>query len=131
MHEAKQARAAEVLVWGTGRPLREFLYSDDMGDACVFLMNLPEEKFSQLVRPEACPLINMGYGEELSIAELAKIAAGIVGFQGRIRFDTAKPDGTPRKLLDSSRLLALGWRPKVGLKEGIARAYADFRERFA
>jgi GDP-L-fucose synthase len=131
MHEAKQARAAEVLVWGTGRPLREFLYSDDMGDACVFLMNLPEEKFSQLVRPEACPLINMGYGEELSIAELAKIAAGIVGFQGRIRFDTAKPDGTPRKLLDSSRLLALGWRPKVGLKEGIARAYADFRARFA
>jgi GDP-L-fucose synthase len=131
MHEAKASRAAEVLVWGTGRPLRELLYSDDMGDACVFLMNLGDAEFSALVRPEACPLINMGYGEELTIAELAKMTSEIVGYQGRIRFDTTKPDGTPRKLLDSSRLLALGWRPKVGLKEGIARAYADFRQRFA
>jgi GDP-L-fucose synthase len=73
----------------------------------------------------------MGYGEELSIAELAKLISGVAGYTGRVRFDTAKPDGTPRKLLDSSRLLALGWRPKVGLEEGIARAYADFRQRFA
>ena len=131
IHEAKAKRAPEFVVWGTGRPLREFLYSEDMGDACVFLMNLPEEKFARLVRPDACPLINMGYGEELSIAELAKIACGIVGYEGRIRFDTTKPDGTPRKLLDSSRLVALGWRPKVGLKEGIARACADFKQRFA
>jgi len=131
IHEAKAKRAPEFVVWGTGRPLREFLYSDDMGDACVFLMNLPEEKFAQLVRADLCPLLNVGYGEELAIAELAKIASEIVGYEGGIRFDATKPDGTPRKLLDSSRLLALGWRPKVGLKEGIARAYADFRKRFA
>ena len=131
IHEAKASRASEFVVWGTGRPLREFLYSDDMADASVFLMNLGEEKFSQLARAEICPLINIGYGEELSIAELAKTAAEVIGYQGRIRFDASKPDGTPRKLLDSSRILALGWRPKVGLKEGIARAYADFRQRFA
>ncbi len=131
IHEAKARRAPEVVVWGTGRPLREFLYSDDMADACVFLMNLDDEKFSQLVRPEVCPLINTGYGEELSIADLARETCEVVGYGGQIRFDTTKPDGTPRKLLDSSRLLALGWRSKVGLKEGIARAYRDFQERFA
>lgn len=129
IHEAKASPAPEFVVWGTGRPLREFLFSDDMADASVFLMSLPDEKFSQLVRPEVCPLINMGYGEEVSIAELAKLVCEVVGYTGRVRFDTAKPDGTPRKLLDSSRLLALGWRPKVGLKEGIARAYADFWRR--
>ncbi len=127
MHEARASRAPEALVWGTGKPLREFLYSDDMGDACVFLMNLDDEKFSRLVRGEVCPLINMGYGQEVSIAELAKLISEVVGYPGRVRFDTAKPDGTPRKLLDSSRLLALGWRPRVGLREGIARAYADFQ----
>jgi len=130
-HEAKTNGTPEFVVWGTGRPLREFLYSDDMADACVFLMNLHDAAYSQLVRPDVCPLINMGYGEELSIAELAKITSEVVGYEGQIRFDTAKPDGTPRKLLDSGRLLALGWRPKVGLKEGIARAYADFQRRFA
>ena len=104
--------------------------SYDLARACVFLMDLDDEKFSHLARPEACPLINMGYGEELSIAELARVTSEVVGYTGQIRFDTAKPDGTPRKLLDSSRLLALGWRPKVGLKEGIARAYADFQRRF-
>ena len=131
IHEAKANRAPEFVVWGTGRPLREFLYSDDMGDACVFLMDLDDARFLQLVRPEVCPLVNMGYGEELSIADLARAASEVVGYAGRIRFDATKPDGTPRKLLDSSRLLALGWRPKVGLKEGIARAYADFQQRFA
>ena len=130
IHEAKASRAPEVVVWGTGRPLREFLFSDDMADASVFLLNLPDEKFSQLVRPAVCPLINMGYGEELSIAELAKVTSEVVGYTGEVRFDTAKPDGTPRKILDSSRLLALGWHPKVGLKEGIARTYADFQRRF-
>jgi GDP-L-fucose synthase len=131
IHEAKASRAPEFVVWGSGRPLREFLYSDDMADASSFLMNLDDAKFSQLVRPEVCPLINMGYGEELSIAELARIISEVVGYTGQIRFDTSKPDGTPRKLLDSGRLLALGWRPKVGLKEGIARAYADFKQQFA
>jgi GDP-L-fucose synthase len=131
IHEARASRAPEVVVWGTGRPLREFLYSDDMADACVFLMNLDDEKFWRLVRPEICPLINMGYGEEVSIAELAKLVCEVVGYAGQVRLDAGKPDGTPRKLLDSSRLLALGWRPTVGLREGIARAYADFLERFA
>jgi GDP-L-fucose synthase len=131
IHEAKASRAGEFVVWGTGRPLREFLYADDMADACVFLMGLEDAKFSQLVRPDVCPLINMGYGEELSVAELAKITAEIIGYEGQVRFDTARPDGTPRKILDSSRMLALGWRPKVGLREGIARAYADFQRRFA
>jgi GDP-L-fucose synthase len=130
IHEAKASRAPEFVVWGSGRPLREFIYSDDMAEACVFLMNLDDAKFSHLVRPEVCPLINMGYGEELSIAELARIISEVVGYTGQIRFDTSKPDGTPRKLLDSGRLLALGWRPKVGLKEGIARAYADYQRRF-
>jgi len=130
IHEAKTSRAPEFVVWGTGRPLREFLYSEDMADAVVFLMNLPDGKFAPLVAAEACPLINVGYGEELSIEELARAASEVIGYEGSIRFDTAKPDGTPRKLLDSSRLLALGWRPKVGLREGIARAYADFKQRF-
>jgi GDP-L-fucose synthase len=102
-----------------------------MAEACVFLMNLDNAKFSHLVRPEVCPLINMGYGEELSIAELARIISEVLGYKGQVRFDAAKPDGTPRKILDSSRLLALGWRPKVGLKEGIARAYTDFKQQFA
>ena len=130
IYEAKVNRAPEFVVWGTGRPLREFLYSDDMADACVFLMNLDDAAFSRLVRPDVCPLINMGFGEELSIAELARVTSKVIGYTGQVRFDTAKPDGTPRKLLDSRRLLALGWRPKMGLKEGIARAYADFQRRF-
>jgi GDP-L-fucose synthase len=129
MHEAMANRSPEAVVWGTGKPLREFLYSDDMGDACVFLMSLEDAKFSPLVRSDVCPLINIGYGEEISIADLAKLISKVVGYTGQVRFDTSKPDGTPRKLLDSSRLLALGWRPKVGLKQGIARAYADFRRR--
>ena len=131
IHEAKASGSSEFVVWGTGRPLREFLYSEDMADASIFLMNLEDRKFSLLAGPDVCPLVNIGYGEELSIAELAKTSAEVIGYKGSIRFDATKPDGTPRKLLDSSRLLALGWRPTVGLKEGIARAYADFQRRFA
>jgi GDP-L-fucose synthase len=131
MHEAKTAGAPEAVVWGTGRPLREFLYSDDMADACVFLMNLDDARFSELVRREACPLVNIGYGEELSIAELAKIVAEVVGYKGRISMDPGKPDGTPRKLLDSGRLRALGWRPRTELRRGIALAYAGFQTKLA
>lgn len=129
VHEAKGQGAAEFVVWGTGTPKREFLYSDDMADAVVFLMNLDEARYTHLVRADSCPLINVGYGEDLSIAALAGLVAEVVGYQGPIRFDTGKPDGTPRKLLDSNRLLSLGWRPRVGLREGVALAYADYLAR--
>ncbi len=118
-HEAKTSGAATVTCWGTGKPLREFLYSDDLARACVFLLeNYDEENF-----------INVGYGSDLSIRELAETVKRIVGFNGEIVWDTSKPDGTPRKLMDSSRLFALGWRPQVDLPTGIKLAYEDFLKR--
>jgi GDP-L-fucose synthase len=119
-HEAKVDGASEVTCWGTGSPLREFLYADDLGEACVFLLeNYSEEQF-----------INVGSGKELTIRELTEIVRETVGFEGNIVWDKSKPDGTPRKLMDSSRLFDLGWRPKVELREGIRLAYQDFQERF-
>jgi GDP-L-fucose synthase len=118
-HEARQRGDAEYPVWGTGTPLREFLYVDDLADACVFLM---ERGFDG-------PLINVGAGQDVSIATLAQMVMRTVGFGGRIVYDATKPDGTPRKLMDGSRLHALGWRPQVPLEEGIARAYQDFLAR--
>jgi GDP-L-fucose synthase len=118
-HEAKINSAATVTCWGTGAPLREFLYADDLGDACVFLMeNYSEEQF-----------INAGSGAEITIRDLSELVGRIVGFPGKIAWDTSKPDGTPRKLMDSSRLFALGWRPKVNLETGIRLAYEDFLAR--
>jgi len=115
-HEAKIAGASTVTCWGTGSPLREFLFADDLARACLFLMeNYSEEQF-----------INVGYGSDLSVRELAEIVKQIVGFQGQIIWDTSKPDGTPRKLMDSSRIFALGWRPQVDLQTGIRLAYQDF-----
>lgn len=115
-HEAKIRNAAEVICWGTGSPLREFLYADDLGDACVFLMqNYSEEQF-----------INAGSGVEISIRQLAELVGRIVGYTGKIAWDTTKPDGTPRKLMDNSRIAALGWKPKVDLDTGIRLAYQDF-----
>lgn len=115
-HEAKIAGAATVTCWGTGAPRREFLHADDLADACVFLMeNYSDENF-----------LNIGYGSDVTIKELAETIQRIVGFNGKIIWDTSKPDGTPRKLLDSSRLLALGWRPKIDLETGIRMAYEDF-----
>ena len=106
--------------WGTGSPLREFLYSDDLARACVFLMeNYSEEQF-----------INVGFGSDVTIRELASTVARVVGFDGAIAWDTTKPDGTPRKLMDSSRLHGLGWRPKIDLETGIRLAYEDFLRRF-
>jgi GDP-L-fucose synthase len=119
MHEAKMQNAKEVMVWGTGTPKREFLYSEDLADACVFLM----EKYSAADIGE---FVNIGSGMEITIRELAELVAEIVGFSGQLVFDASKPDGTPRKLLDVSRLHSLGWRPKTGFREGIALAYADF-----
>lgn len=128
-HEAKMRGDSELVVWGTGRPRREFMYSDDMADACVFLLTLDEERFGELVRPAAAPLINIGTGKDLTIAELAALVCEVVGFSGRIVQDTARPDGTPRKLLDVSKLHALGWRSRVSLRDGIERAYEDYRQR--
>jgi GDP-L-fucose synthase len=120
---AKATGARTVEVWGTGTPLRELLYSDDMADACVFLINLPEAQFASLLDPERAPLINIGTGEDMSIRDLAELVCKVLGFDGELVFDPSKPDGTPRKLTDSSRIQALGWRPKVSLAEGIRLAY--------
>ena len=130
MHEAKVSGRESVSIWGTGSPRREFLYSDDMADACVMLMNLPDEKFDEVLRgPNDFPLINIGCGEDQTVADLARAVASVVGFRGALDFDTSKPDGTPRKLLDVGRLKRLGWSPRVDLKTGIAAAYKDFLAR--
>ena len=126
IHEAKQSGTREVTLWGSGRPRREFLLSDDMGRACVFLMRLPETEYDQLVAPAQAPLINIGAGEDQSIAALAALIADVLGYEGEFVYDASKPDGTPRKLLDSSRIAALGWKPGTGLREGIAVAYREF-----
>ncbi len=120
-HEAKLRGDAELVVWGTGNPRREFLYVDDLAAACVHLM---EQDYDG-------PLVNIGTGEDVTIRELAEAVMKAVGFQGRIVFDTSKPDGTPRKLLDVSRLASLGWKAGVSLQDGIAQAYDDFRKRLA
>jgi GDP-L-fucose synthase len=126
--EAMDRGERQVVVWGTGTPQREFLFSDDMADACVRVMNLPEKEFETLISiPDMAPMINIGSGEDLTIRELAKTVSSVLGFEGEIVFDSSKPDGTPRKLLDSSRLFALGWRPRVSLKQGIQLAWEDYR----
>jgi len=124
MHEAKVADASEVSVWGTGTVRREFLHSDDMADACVFLMNLPDKVFQPITRSEShAPLFNVGCGEDLTIRELAELIRQVVGFNGRLTFDASKPDGTPRKLLDVSRMKDLGWQATIPLREGLAEVY--------
>ena len=120
MHEAKIAGASEVEIWGTGSPLREFLHVDDLADACVFLLeNYNEELF-----------VNVGYGSDISIKDLAMLVKKVVGFEGELRFDTSKPDGTPRKLMDSSRLRSFGWNPAINLEEGIRRTYQEVKTQF-
>lgn len=126
-HEAKESAAAEVTVWGTGTPRREFLHVDDMADACLFVMNLPEALFHKLQEdPQAPALLNVGTGTDVTIRRLAETIREAVGFEGKLVFDTGKPDGTPRKLLDVSRLKALGWEAKIGLQEGIEMTYKWF-----
>jgi GDP-L-fucose synthase len=126
--EAKQNSNETVTIWGTGQPRREFLHSDDLADACLFLMRLADEKFSALLHAEYGPLINIGWGEDITIRELAETIADIVGFQGKLFFDPNKPDGTPRKLLDCSRLSALGWRPSIQLRAGLLQACQSFSQ---
>jgi GDP-L-fucose synthase len=127
-HEAKVNHQPTVTVWGSGTPKREFLYSDDMADACMYLMNLSDTDFCQLKTADAPPLINIGTGEDLTIRELAELVKGVVGFEGVITFDAAKPDGTPRKLMDVSRLHKLGWRAETPLNEGLRLAHRTFAE---
>jgi len=133
-HEAKVANRSNVVVWGTGKPKREFLYSEDMAEASIFLMTLPDDKFKTLLdsngNNKLPPLLNLGSNTDLTIEELASLVKEAVGFNGDIAFDTTKPDGTLRKLMDSERLYSLGWHPKVDLKEGLKLSYSDFKVNF-
>lgn len=115
-HEAKVNNSPTVNIWGSGKPMREFMFADDLADACVFLM----ENYNDL------QFVNIGVGEDISIRELAELIKEVVGFQGELEFDSSKPDGTPRKLMDVSKLTSLGWKAKTSLKEGIKLAYGDF-----
>lgn len=124
-HEAKQQHAPSVTVWGTGTPMREFLYVDEMADACVFVMNFTTKAYQQETQ-QMLSHINVGTGEDCSINELALTIASVVGYQGKIEWDATKPDGTPRKLMDVSRLERLGWKSKTALEEGLERTYAWF-----
>lgn len=130
-HEAKARGDRKVVIWGTGNPRREFLYSDDMADACVFLMTLPDAGLAPLFSDHAPPLVNVGCGTDLTVRELAAIVARVVAFGGGFDFDTSKPDGASRKVLDVTRMTSLGWKPRIGLEEGISRSYRDFLETMA
>jgi len=134
MHEAKMRGDKQVTIWGTGNARREFLYVDDMANACILLMKLPDVQFNSLISSDAGdsntaalpPLINIGCGADLTVRALAETIARIVGFKGALVFDTTKPDGTPRKLLDVSRIQELNWRPEVEFAHGVSLAYEDF-----
>lgn len=126
MHEAKQRGDKEVVLWGTGTPKREFLYSDDMADACLYLLEQPESRLSDLFNKEYPPLINIGCGEDLTIHELAENIAEVVGYGGKLVFDSTKPDGTMRKLMDVSRMKHLGWTATTSLRQGIFAAYQSY-----
>ena len=127
VHEAKMARAKQLMVWGTGTPRREFVYSEDAAEACIFLMRLPPKQFDELVcDQDNPPLINIGSGEDLTVREIAELVSEVLGFECPLVFDPTRPDGSPRKLLDTTRLAALGWKPRIGLREGLSRTYQDF-----
>ncbi len=137
-HEAKVRGDASVTVWGTGTPRREFLYSDDMADACVFLMNLSDDRYGALLGSDETvsgrfepPLVNIGVGEDVTIAELAATVAAVVGYTGGIVYDTRKPDGTPRKLMDVGLINRAGWKASTPLESGLRNAYAEFAAQHA
>ncbi|MEC5398151.1 GDP-L-fucose synthase family protein [Uliginosibacterium sp. H1] len=132
-HEAKVAGRASVAVWGSGTPRREFMYSDDMAAACIHLMKLPDAQFEELLGSDESvtgrfepPLINVGVGQDVTIRELAVMVKEVTGFTGGIEFDTSRPDGTPRKLMDVSKLDSVGWKATTSLQDGLRRSYADF-----
>jgi GDP-L-fucose synthase len=125
--EAKVAGEREIVVWGTGKPRREFLHSDDLAEACVHLMNLPEREYGSLISQERPPLINVGTGADLTIRELAELVSRVLDFDCELVFDTSRQDGTPQKLLDVSRIHALGWKARISLEDGIRRTYESVR----
>lgn len=124
-HEAKVNGASEVIIWGTGTPRREFLYVDDMASASVFAMELDKNQYDRITSPMQSHL-NVGFGSDLNIADLANLIASTIGFSGKIHFDSSKPDGTLRKMMDSSKLRQLGWQPRIDLESGLALTYANF-----
>ena len=127
-HEAKESNAKSVAIWGTGTPRREFLYVDDMAAACIHVMNLDKTIYDQHTSPMLSH-INVGYGGDVTIAELATLVAEVVGFAGSVNYDATKPDGTPRKLMDTTRLKQLGWKATISLEKGLKMAYQDFLEK--
>ncbi len=129
--EAIRTGSGEIMVWGTGTPRRELLYSDDLAQACVHLLNMDQSTYHSLLREDAPPLINIGTGEDVTIRELAETVARVLGFQGRLVFDVSKPDGTPRKLMDVTRLHALGWRHVTTLEHGIAKTWDAVRSQLS
>lgn len=129
MHEAKEEKASSVEIWGTGTPYREFLHADDMANACVFLMQLEDQQYHGLLASkEHPPLMNIGCGHDLSIKQLAELIQTVVGFHGQLKFNPNYPDGTPKKMLDVSRLKHLGWTPKISLLEGLKEVYQHFQQ---
>jgi GDP-L-fucose synthase len=131
MHEAKTSGAKDVEVWGTGTPKREFLYSDDMAEACLYMLEQSDENVKDLFSETDPPLVNIGCGEDLSIKELAELVKDIVGFEGTLTFNTTKPDGTMRKLLDVEKIKNMGWKASTGLREGVSKAYQAYVEGLA
>lgn len=133
IHEAKTMNAPVVTVWGSGMPRREFLYSDDMADACMHILNLPGEAYLPLLGQQrktgTPPLVNIGVGADLTIRELAELIRTVVGYSGKLAFDTSKPDGTPRKLMDVSILTSLGWQAMTDLQDGLGKVYQDYLDR--
>lgn len=127
VHSAKIRGEREVVVWGTGTPRRELLYADDMAQACVFLLSLDEARYGTLLSEDEPPLINIGMGKDIGIGELAQTICRLLGYEGTLRFDASKPDGTPRKLLNVSRLAALGWQAQTALEDGIRETYEAVR----
>lgn len=129
-HAATKAQAPFVEIWGSGTPRREFLYSDDLAEGILFLLRQDRERLGFLFSEETAPLINVGFGDDLTILDLAKLVGEITGYRGEIRLDPSKPDGTPRKLMDSSKMAALGWKPKISLREGVQTVYRKVAREF-
>jgi len=131
IHQAKVNNVPPVTVWGSGMPRREFLYVDDLADACIFLINLPEKQYNKLLLNDMqTPLINSGWGKDSSIKELVDVVKEVIGYTGNVQWDTSKPDGMPRKLLNIDKMNGLGWMPKVNLREGIRLAYSDYQQEY-